>query len=674
MQQSQLSYYSNSQVSPSSVVIDRVVPMIDGGRFAVKRYLDEDVKVTAHLLVHGHDLPKGRIHVRHQSEMEETAYQLVAEFNDEWSASFKPKKLGQYICRVEASLDRFGTWKNDVQKKRNAGQNITVDLQIGVEILRQSLQGIQDSSEKKLIKSRVEEIEKWIQSKRDPDVATLQALLSDPALVMALQQNFNDDSLVKYDREVVFNIEPTLARFSSWYEFFPRSVVSGKPRHGTFKDAEARLSYVKDLGFNVVYFPPIHPIGKSYRKGKNNSVTAEPGDVGSPWAIGAEEGGHKAILSELGTLQDFKNLITKARSMNLEIAMDIAFQCSPDHPYVKAHPEWFKKRPDGTIQYAENPPKKYQDIYPFDFETPAWKELWQELLSVFQYWINAGVRVFRVDNPHTKPFHFWEWLIANVRQEHPDVIFLSEAFTRPKIMQYLAKSGFNQSYTYFTWRNAKWELTEYMNELTQSEMKDYFGANFWPNTPDILHDSLQSPNPAQYKARLVLAATLMSNYGIYGPAFELMDYKPSAPGKEEYLDSEKYQLRTWNLNDSQSLAPYIVQVNKIRNSHKALQQNRTFRFHPVNNDSLIAYSKSFGEERIITVVNLDSKGSQSGMLELPLIDWNIGENQNFDMEDLLTGVTYTWNGWRNYVELRPDQPAHIFKLNLKSKYPQGTKA
>lgn len=673
MQNTQMSFYSTSKISPSSVVIDRVVPIIDGGRFAVKRYQDEDVKVTAHLLVHGHDLPKGRMHVRHETEMEEQTFQLVSEFNDEWSASFKPTKLGRYICRVEAALDRFGTWKNDVQKKRNAGQNISVDLQIGVEIIRQALQGVEGPAEKTLIKNRIEEIEKWISSKRDPDVVTLQALLNDPALVTILQKNFQDDSFVKFHQELTFNIEPVLARFSSWYEFFPRSVTAGKTRHGTFKEAEARLSYIKDMGFNVVYFPPIHPIGKSFRKGKNNSVTAEPDDVGSPWAIGAAEGGHKEILSDLGTLQDFKNLIRKARALNLEVAMDIAFQCSPDHPYVKDHPEWFKKRPDGTIQYAENPPKKYQDIYPFDFETSAWKELWQELLSVFQYWIHVGVRVFRVDNPHTKPFHFWEWLIANIRQEHPDVIFLSEAFTRPKIMQYLAKSGFNQSYTYFTWRNAKWELTEYMNELTQSEMKEYFGANFWPNTPDILHESLQTPNPAQYKARLVLAATMMSNYGIYGPAFELMDCKPSAPGKEEYLNSEKYQLRVWDLNNPQSLAPFITQVNKIRNTHKALQQNRTFRFHPIDNESLIAYSKSVGDERIITVVNLDSKASQSGLLELPLIDWKINENENFDMEDLLTGITYTWNGWRNYIELRPENPAHIFKLHKKSKYPQGMK-
>lgn len=674
MQKTQFSFYSASQISPSSVVIDRVVPMIEGGRFAVKRYLDEEVKVTAHLLVHGHDLPKGRMHVRHQSEAESTTYQLKAEYNDEWSATFKPTKLGNYICTVEAAMDRFGTWKSDVQKKRNAGQNITIDLQIGVQILNDCLTGLQDASEKQLVKSRIEEISKWIQTKKDPDVMTLQALLNDPALMLAMQQNFDDDSFVKYRHEVIFNIEPVLARFSSWYEFFPRSVVSGAPRHGTFKDAEARLPYVKEMGFNVVYFPPIHPIGRSYRKGKNNSVTAVAGDVGSPWAIGSDEGGHKSILPELGTLQDFKKLIQKARKMDMEVAMDIAFQCAPDHPYVKEHPEWFKKRPDGTIQYAENPPKKYQDIYPFDFETPAWKELWLELLSVFQFWVNAGVRVFRVDNPHTKPFHFWEWLIANLRHEHPDVIFLSEAFTRPKIMQYLAKSGFSQSYTYFTWRNAKWELTEYMNELTQSEMKDYFGANFWPNTPDILHESLQTPNAAQYKARLVLAATMMSNYGIYGPAFELMDYKPSAPGKEEYLDSEKYQLRTWDLKDPKSLAPYIAKVNSIRNNNPALQQNRTFRFHSISNESLIAYSKSVGEEHIVTVVNLDSKGPQSGMLELPLNDWKIREGDNFDMEDLLTGVTYTWNGWRNYVELRPDQPAHIFKVHLKSNSQQGTKA
>jgi starch synthase (maltosyl-transferring) len=368
--------------------------------------------------------------------------------------------------------------------------------------------------------------------------------------------------------------------------------------------------------------------------------------------------------------------VKKARAMELEFAMDIAFQCSPDHPYVKAHPEWFKKRPDGTIQYAENPPKKYQDIYPFDFEGPAWKSLWQELLSVVEFWVEQGVKVFRVDNPHTKPFHFWEWLIAQVRSKNPEVIFLAEAFTRPKVMAYLAKSGFSQSYTYFTWRNVKWELTQYMNELTQTELKDYFGANFWPNTPDILHERLQENNSTVYKQRLVLAATLMSNYGIYGPAFELMEYQPRDHGSEEYLNSEKYQLRTWDLKASHSLAPFLKKINQIRNTHPSLQQNRNFRFHPIDNESLLAYSKTLGSEKIITVVNLDPHKVQSGLLELPLIDWSISDNEYFEMEDLLTGATYTWQGWRNFVELRPDQPAHIFKIHIKPRptTPAGAKA
>ncbi|WP_413293179.1 maltotransferase domain-containing protein [Bdellovibrio sp. HCB185ZH] len=664
--------FSQLSKNPSSVVIDRVVPMIDAGRFAVKRYLNDDVKITAHLLVHGHDLPKGRVHVRHQSAMESVTYQLTAEYNDEWSASFKAEKLGRYICVVEACLDRFGTWKSDVLKKKTADQNISIDLQVGLHLLEALYQHIEEAGEKSVVSSHITQIKKWLQTKQDPDLNTLKSSLNDPVLVRAAQKVFKDESFVAFQSEVVFNIEPEIARFSSWYEFFPRSVVSSPLHHGTFKEAEQRLPYIHKMGFNVVYFPPIHPIGRSFRKGKNNNVTAQPGEVGSPWAIGAAEGGHKAILPELGTLQDFKSLVQKARGMGMEVAMDIAFQCAPDHPYVKEHPEWFKKRPDGTIQYAENPPKKYQDIYPFDFETPAWRELWQELLSVVQYWVNAGVKVFRVDNPHTKPFHFWEWLIANVRQEHPEVIFLSEAFTRPKIMQYLAKSGFSQSYTYFTWRNVKWELTEYMTELTQSEMKDYFGANFWPNTPDILHESLQTPNPAQYKARLVLAATLMSNYGIYGPAFELMESAPKAKGTEEYLDSEKYEVRVWNLESPNSLTPYISKVNQIRNTQKPLQQNRNFRFHPISNDQLIAYSKTLGSEHIVTVVNLDAHGTQSGLLELPLLDWNIREDDNFDMEDLLTGTKYTWNGWRNFIELRSDQPAHIFKVHIKSTTQQGT--
>ncbi|KYG63797.1 hypothetical protein AZI86_13315 [Bdellovibrio bacteriovorus] len=651
--------FNESENPPSIVVIDRVLPEIDSGKFAIKRYIDEEIKITAHLLVHGHDLPKGRLWYRHETEKNYTKVDLVSKGNDEWEASFKPKKLGRYLCKIEAAKDSFTTWTTDLKKRINAQQDIKVDLQIGESIIKHTWRHTPQGKHKDILGEALRTIGTW-SSEKSQTPKTILNFFSSPVLEAAMNEFFENP--VWYDHELPIQVEPLLARYSSWYEFFPRSTVSKDIPHGTFKMAQDRLNYIKDMGFNVVYFPPIHPVGREFRKGKNNSTKAEAGDVGSPWAIGAKEGGHKDILPALGTLKDFKGLIEKARSLKMEIAMDIAFQCAPDHPYVKAHPEWFKHRPDGTIQYAENPPKKYQDIYPFDFECKEWKSLWQELLSVVTYWVNQGVRVFRVDNPHTKPFHFWEWLIREVRLKNPEVIFLAEAFTRPKMMAYLAKAGFSQSYTYFTWRNVKWELTQYMTELTQTELKDYFGANFWPNTPDILHEHLQEDNPGVYKQRLILAATLMSNYGIYGPAFELMSYQPKEKGSEEYLHSEKYEVKNWNLDDPRSLAPFIRQINQIRENHPSLQQNRTFRFHPVDNESIIAYSKTHGDEKIVVVVNLDSRRSQSGLVELPLIDWKIAESENYEMEDLLTGVFYTWRGWRNFVELRPNQPAHIFKL------------
>jgi starch synthase (maltosyl-transferring) len=656
---------SDNKFAPSSVVIDRVVPEIDGGRFAVKRYLDQEVLVTAHLLVHGHDLPKGRLGVRHESEKEFTPYILTTKWNDEWTASFTPGKLGRYFCTVEASMDRFGTWKQDIQKKSNANQDLQLDLQSGQLLLKQVLPMIKDQETARSVNQFLSTLNDWIQTGKNPEAAVLKKMLDDSALTQGLHGIFEKESYVQYSREIIFQIEPVLARFSSWYEFFPRSTTAGPLHHGTLKEAETRLPYIKNLGFNIVYLPPIHPIGKSFRKGKNNSLEPLPGDVGSPWAIGAESGGHKDILPELGTFADFESFVKKARALELEVALDIAFQCSPDHPYVKSHPEWFKKRPDGSIQYAENPPKKYQDIYPFDFECAEWKSLWTELLSVVEFWIGKGVKVFRVDNPHTKPFHFWEWLIAQVRKDSPEVIFLAEAFTRPKIMAYLAKSGFSQSYTYFTWRNTKWELTQYLTELTQTELKDYFVPNFWPNTPDILHEHLQEHNPGIYKQRLVLAATMSSNYGIYGPTFELMEYKPREKNSEEYLDSEKYQLRSWDLNDTQSLAPYLKKINTIRAENVSLQQNQNTQLLSIDNESLISYAKSAGDERIVIVVNLDAHKVQSGLLELPLTDWEILETEYFEMEDLLTGAVYTWSGWRNYIELRPQDPAHIFKLKTK---------
>jgi Glycosidases len=599
------------------VIIDRIKPDIDQGRFASKIYLDEKIKLTAHVLVDGHDLPKARVTIRQHTTNEAVTFTLINTGNDEWSVDFQPPALGLYSFVVEAALDRYGTWEYDLEKRKAAGQDVRIDLQIG-EDLRPT------------------------------------------------KDEFGLDSVVK-SHVGYFRVLPSRARFSSWYEFFPRSVTATtKLHHGTLTEAIERLPYIKKMGFDIVYLPPIHPIGSSFKKGKNNSLETTPEDVGSPWAIGNKEGGHKSILPALGTLADFKKLIQAVEKQKMQLAMDLAYQCSPEHPYVKEHPEWFKKRPDGTIQYAENPPKKYQDIYPFDFESSDWQALWKELKSVVDFWIDQGVRIFRVDNPHTKSFHFWEWMIGSVLEEHPDVIFLSEAFTRPKLMAYLAKAGFSQSYTYFTWRNVKWEITQYMTELTQSELSDFFMPNFWPNTPDILPYNLQKPNSAMFKQRLILAATLSSSYGIYGPAFELMVSAPKTPG-EEYLNSEKYELYQWDLNSKDSLAPLIEKINSFRHREKALQSNRNFRFHPVDNENLIAYSKSDGNDHIVVVVNLDGETKQSGLLELPLFDWNLTEQDTFVMHDLLTDQLFSWKGWRNFIELHPALPAHIFKIKTPDK-------
>ncbi len=463
---------------------------------------------------------------------------------------------------------------------------------------------------------------------------------------------------IAYGKELKVQVDRGLARFSAWYELFPRSC-------GSFKDTESRLPYIASMGFDVLYLPPIHPIARIMRKGKNNRVGAEPGDPGSPWAIGAKEGGHKSIHPELGTLDDFRRLVKKAGDLGVETALDIAFQCSPEHPYVREHPEWFRHRPDGSIQYAENPPKKYEDIYPFDFESKQWKALWEELKSIFLFWADQGVRIFRVDNPHTKPFDFWEWVIGEVRAKHPDAIFLSEAFTRPKIMFHLSKLGFTQSYTYFCWRNTRWELADYFTELTQGPAKEFFRPCLWPNTPDILTEFLQKGGRPAFAARFVLAATLGSSYGIYGPAFELCENQPRDPGSEEYLNSEKYEIKHWDVDRPDGLKDLITRVNRIRRDHPVLHRNEGLVFHPSDNDQLICYSKQSpkGGSPLLVVVNLDPHHRQGGSVDLPLDRFGVTAGKPFEVEDLLNGTRYNWQGPRNFVELDPAAAsAHIFRV------------
>ncbi len=650
---------------PPRVVIESVEPQIDGGRFPVKRIIGDQVVVTADVFTDGHDALAAVLRYRHVKEADWKEAAMLERVNDAWRASFPVTKLGYYEFTVHGWVDHFRTWRRDFQKKAEAGQDVSVDLLVGAQMVEETSARAAGEDAGRL-EAWAAELRSFgpgrlpdgglpmpIQRALEPGMASLMARYPDRRLASA------------YEKSLRVHVDGPRSRSSAWYEMFPRSCSSEAGRHGTFRDCEERLGYIAQMGFDVVYFPPVHPIGHAFRKGKNNSPTSNPGDPGSPWAIGSSEGGHKGIHPELGTLDDFKRLLGKAREHGIEIALDIAFQCCPDHPYVASHPEWFRRRPDGSIQYAENPPKKYQDIYPFEFETEHWRGLWEELKSVVDYWIAQGVRIFRVDNPHTKPFAFWEWVIAEVKNEHPETIFLSEAFTRPKIMYRLAKLGFTHSYTYFAWRNTKWELTQYFTELTQTKVREFFRPHLWPNTPDILTEYLQRGGRAAFIARLVLAATLGANYGIYGPAFELCENRALVPGKEEYLDAEKYEIRHWDLGRPDSLKEIIGRVNAARRSNPALQRDEGLRFHDLPNDQLIAYTKSGddGANLILVVVNLDPYYTQSGFVELPLEQLGIDPNLPFAAHDLLTDARYVWKGPWNYVELNPQKlPAHILRI------------
>jgi starch synthase (maltosyl-transferring) len=645
----------------SRVLIEDVGPQVDHGRFPAKRVVGDAVEVRTRIFTDGHDQVSGCVRYRHQSETAWNEIELQPLPDDWWSGSFSVNHLGRYLFTVEAWIDRFQTWQRDLRKRVAAGQDVAVDLLAGAEIVRDHLPLVPEP-ERGAVNLFVECL-----AGDQPPAAKIEAALS-ASLTDLMRRHADRRFATRYSRELPLEVDRPLARFSTWYELFPRSCGDTAGRHGTLQDVESRLPYVAEMGFDVLYLPPIHPIGRSFRKGKNNSVTAEPDDVGSPWAIGASEGGHKAIHPELGTLEDFRRLVAKAREFGLDIALDIAFQCAPDHPYVAAHPDWFRQRPDGSIQYAENPPKKYQDIYPFDFESPDWKNLWDELKSVFLFWAEQGVKVFRVDNPHTKSLKFWEWAIAEVKAAHPDAIFLSEAFTRPAVMYRLAKLGFTQSYTYFTWRNTKPDIITYFTELTRGPVKEFFRPNLWPNTPDILNEYLQFGGRAAFMARYVLAATLGASCGIYGPAFEQCVAEPREPGSEEYRDSEKYQIRRWDWEAGHSLRHFIARVNRIRRENPALQHDANLRFHPVDNEQLICYSKWSvdGANGIIAVVNLDPHHTQAGWIELPLDDFDVQADRSYQAHDLLGDGRFLWHGSRNFVELNPQtSPAHIFRLRKR---------
>lgn len=636
------------------IIIESVKPQLDGGSFYIKRIVNQKVIVSAHVFADGHDVVECCVKFKHEKDKKWSEVRMVPTENDEWEAEFTVEKQGFYSYFIEGWVDYALNWQHGTERKINDNQHVKSELLEGAEYCQAILKEV-TKEEKAYLNSAIK--------------AFQDAKLYDSAIAIALSDELHQifkkyptRTLANSSAELKVYVDRKKALFSTWYEFFPRSASETPGKHGTFKDCERLLPRVAEMGFDTLYFPPIHPIGEINRKGKNNATTAEKGDVGSPWGIGSKHGGHKSTHPELGTIDDFKSLVKKAQSMGIEVAMDYALQAAPDHPYVKDFPQWFKWRPDGTVQYAENPPKKYQDIQPIYFESSDWKNLWKELLDVALFWVEeCGIRVFRVDNPHTKPFYFWGWLIGEIKKKHPDVLFLSEAFTRPKIMNELAKQGFSQSYTYFTWRNTKAELIEYVTELTQTEQKEFFRPNFWPNTPDILPFALQTGNESVYLQKYFLAATLSSSVGIYGPAYEFLVHQPMAKGKEEYLNSEKYEVYHWDWEAKNKLTTLITRINHIRKQQESLQQTNNIVFCKTDNEQLIAYYKcnDAKTDHTLMVCSLNAQNPLQAVVRLPLEE--IG-NQPVKVTDLITGNSYVWDREWNFVELHPALPFHLFKI------------
>lgn len=636
------------------IIIENVTPQLDGGAYPIKRIVGQKVLITADVFSDGHDVIECCVKYKPETSKKWEEVRMIPTQNDSWIAEFKVEKQGFYTYFVEGWVDYALNWQHGTERKIKDNQYVKSELLEGAEYVK-AVQKFADASEKKYLKK----VADFFTDEKEYDKAIHEAL--SPELIRIFKK-YPVRFLENKSIELQVYVDRKKALFSTWYEFFPRSASAVEGKHGTFKDCERLLKRVADMGFDTLYFPPIHPIGEVNRKGKNNATNAQPGDVGSPWGIGSRFGGHKAVHPELGTIDDFKSLVQKAKKLGIEVAMDYALQAAPDHPYVKDFPQWFKWRPDGTVQYAENPPKKYQDIQPIYFESSDWKNLWKELLDVALFWIEeCDIRVFRVDNPHTKPFYFWGWLIGEIKKKYPDVLFLAEAFTRPKIMNELAKQGFSQSYTYFTWRNSKKELTDYVKELTQTEQKEFYRPNFWPNTPDINPYALQSGNEAVHLQKYFLAATLSSSIGIYGPVFEYMVCKPMAEGKEEYLDSEKYEYYKWDWERQNKLTTVITRINNIRKEQPSLQQTNNIVFCDTDNDQMMAYYKYDDDknDETLMVVSLDAYYSKQAMVRLPL--HHIG-NQPIKVLDLITGNSYVWDKEWNFVDLSPALPFHLFKI------------
>ena len=639
-------------MTKARVIIENVQPQVEGGLYPAKRTVQERIDISAHIFTDGHDHIRAEVLYRLTSEKSFTRLPLKHVSNDEWSASFSPSQKGQYVFKVLAWIDHFETWFDGFKKKANASVEVSVELLEGAIFLKRLSNG---KDELFKLAAQLE--------KKSSYASNIELVLSQRFAELVHEHPLRENETES--AEYTIEVEHHKALYSTWYELFPRS-ASLEGKHGTFKDVIKLLPRISSMGFDVLYMPPVHPIGKINRKGKNNNVRSEVGEPGSPWAIGSDEGGHKAVHPALGTLSDYKQLISEAKKLGINVALDLAFQCAPDHPYVKEHPEWFKQRPDGSIQYAENPPKKYQDIYPFDFECEEWKALWEELKSVVLFWIEQGVKVFRVDNPHTKPIPFWHWCIAEVNKQHPDIIFLSEAFTRPKIMASLAKVGFTQSYTYFTWRVSKQEIMEYMNELVHSPSRNFFRPNFWPTTPDILPYHLHNQNENMFIIRLALAATLSGSYGIYGAAYELLD-NASWNGKEEFNDSEKYEVKKYDWKRTNRMTDIMTLLNKARKSQPALQNTWNIQFLSVENPNLLAFLKATDDlsSVVLVVINLDQYNKQNGYVQLPKEKLKLGATINVKLQEVIMDEYYTWTQEWNYIELDPSKmPFHLFVVSV----------
>ena len=633
-----------------TVVIENVAPTVDGGRYPVKREVGGVLEVTADIFQEGHDVLVAFLKYRRVDERgwRETSMRHVD--NDRWAGAFTLDANARWVFTLEALPEPFRSWLADLGARHAAGQHLASELREGLDLIRAAAARAGRGDDR-----RLRELAERIAHAAGPAAAV--ALASDPELAALMSRHLDRAEATWAEREYVVVADRERARVAAWYEFFPRSC-------GTFKDAQAELERVAAMGFDVVYLPPIHPIGRTDRKGRNNALAAAPGDPGSPWAIGGPEGGHTAVHPELGTLDDFDRFVERGRALGLEVALDFAIQCSPDHPWVRQHPEWFFHRPDGTIKYAENPPKKYQDVYPLNFHCPDPRPLWEEMRRILEFWIGHGVQAFRVDNPHTKPVKFWEWLIREVQAAHPEVIFLAEAFTRPKMMKVLAKAGFTQSYTYFTWRNEKRELMEYLTEITTPPVAEYFRGALWPNTPDILHATLQRGGRPAFKLRLVLAATLSSLYGIYA-GYELAENVPREPGSEEYLDSEKYEIKHRDWSAPGNLVDFVTRVNRIRREHRALQLYTNLRFYGADDPNILFYGKMTPrrDDLVFVAANLDPFSSHASMVDVPIAELGLGPDQPYRMHELLSDQWFEWRGARGYVELHSDvEPAQIFVL------------